>query len=154
MHKVAEQIQDAVGIPLLHIVDTTAAEAQRLGLRRLGLLGTGFTMEQPFYRERLESHGLEVLLPDDASRELVHRVIYDELCHGTFDPVSRAHVSRVIQDLVDAGAAGVILGCTEIELLIGPEDSRVPVLPTTHLHAAAGLEAALAVDPDTAPGHR
>src|SRR3954468_2164252 len=83
MHKVADQIQDAVGIPLVHIVDTTAAEARRLGLRRLGLLGTGFTMEQPFYRERLESHGLEVILPDSDSRELVHRVIYEELCHGT-----------------------------------------------------------------------
>ncbi len=150
MHKVADQIQDAVGIPLLHIVDTTAAEARRLRLRRVGLLGTGFTMEQPFYRERLESHGLEVLLPDSDSRELVHQVIYEELCHGTFDPVSRARVSRVIQELVDAGAEAVILGCTEIELLIGPEDSPVPVLATTHLHAAAGLDAAL----NTAPDHR
>jgi aspartate racemase len=150
MHKVADQIQDAVGIPLLHIVDTTAAEARRLGLRRLGLLGTGFTMEQPFYRERLETHGLEVLLPDPDSRELVHRVIYDELCHGTFDPVSRSRVSRVIEKLVDDGAEGIILGCTEIELLVGPEDSPVPVLPTTHLHAAAGLDAVMDAD----PGHR
>ena len=107
-------------------------------------------MEQPFYRERLETHGLEVLLPDSHSRELVHRVIYDELCHGTFDPVSRLRVSRVVQDLVEEGAEGIILGCTETELLIGPEDSPGPVLPTTHLHAAAGLDAALDAD----PGHR
>lgn len=145
MHKVADQIQDAVDIPLLHIVDTTVAEARRLGLSRVGLLGTAFTMEQPFYRERLESGGLEVLVPNTRDRELVHRVIYDELCHGTFDPASRTRVSRVIQHLVDRGAQGIILGCTEIELLIGPDDSSVPVLPTTHLHAAAGLEAALAV---------
>jgi aspartate racemase len=143
MHKVADQIQDAVGIPLLHIGDTTAAEARRLGMSRVGLLGTAFTMEERFYRERIEAAGLEVVVPDADGRELVHRVIYDELCHGKFDPASRARVSRVIEDLVDRDAEGIILGCTEIELLIRAEGSPVPVLPTTHLHAAAALAVAL-----------
>ena len=143
MHKVADQIQEAIGIPLLHIVDVTAAEARRLGLTRLGLVATSFTMEQPFYRERLESHGLEVLVPDAPGRELVHRVIYDELCRGVFEPSSRARVAEVIAGLVEQGAEGVVLGCTEIELLIGSDDCSVPVLPTTHLHAAAALDATL-----------
>lgn len=144
MHKVAAQVQDAIDVPLLHIIDTTADVAKRAGMSRVGLVATGFTMEQPFYRDRMATHGLEVLVPDAAGRELVHRVIYEELCRGIFTDASRAQVLAVIADLVDRGVDGVILGCTEIELLIRPEHSPVPVLPTTALHAAAAVEAALA----------
>ena len=143
MHKVATHIQTAVDIPLLHIVDVTADAARRAGTTRLGLLATGFTMEQPFYRERMATHGLEVLVPDAEGRELVHRVIYEELCRGIFTDAAREQVAGTLADLVSRGAEGVILGCTEIELLIGPGDSPVPVLPTTALHAAAALDAAL-----------
>lgn len=143
MHKVAEQIQNTVDIPLLNIIDVTAAAAQRAGACRVGLLATSFTMEQRFYRDRMASHGVDVIVPDASARELVHRVIYEELCRGIFRDASRAMVSGVIADLVDRGAEAVILGCTEIELLIGQSDSPVPVLPSTQLHAAAALDAAL-----------
>ncbi|MFC4786389.1 aspartate/glutamate racemase family protein [Nocardioides sp. MAHUQ-72] len=143
MHKVATQIQDAIDVPLLNIIDTTADAARRAGLSRLGLLATGFTMEQSFYRERMESHGLEVVVPEAPSRALVHRVIYEELCRGIFEEASREEVRRVIGELGDRGADGIILGCTEIELLVGPADSPVPVLPTTALHAEAAIDAAL-----------
>jgi len=148
MHKVAAQIQDAVDIPLLHITDVTAAAAHREGLTRLGLLATGFTMEQTLYRDRLESHGLQVMVPDALGRGLVHSVIYQELCRGIFTDASRARVRAVVEDLVDQGAEGIILGCTEIELLITENDCPVPVLPTTMLHAAAGLDAALSASAD------
>jgi len=144
MHKVADQVTDAVSIPLLHLADTTAAAVQAAGLRRVGLLGTAFTMEQDFYRGRLASHGLDVLTPDAPGRALVHRVIYDELCLGVVREESRDVYRAVIADLVSAGAEGVILGCTEIELLITPADSPVPVFPTTRLHAEAAVTAALA----------
>ncbi len=114
------------------------------GLTRVGLLGTGFTMEQPFYRDRLAGHGLEVWVPGRDDRALVHRVIYDELCVGVVRQESRAAYQGVIQGLVDRGAEGVVLGCTEIELLVGAEDSPVPVFPTTRLHAEAAVELALA----------
>jgi aspartate racemase len=143
MHKVAAQIQDAIDIPLLHIADVTAAAAHSQGLTHLGLLATRFTMEQRFHRDRLESHGLQVLVPDTAGRELVHSVIYEELCRGIFTADSRARVRTVVESLVDQGAQGIILGCTEIELLLTEDDCPVPVLPTTRLHAAAGLDAAL-----------
>jgi aspartate racemase len=143
MHKVADQIQNAVDIPLLHIVDVTAAAAQRAGASRVGLLATRFTMEQRFYRDRMASHGLDVVVPDAPARDLVHRVIYQELCRGIFSDTSRAMVSGVITDLVERGAEAVVLGCTEIELLIGQADSPIPVLPTTQLHAAAAVAAAL-----------
>jgi aspartate racemase len=143
MHKVADQIQDAVAIPLLHLADTTAQAAQRLKLGNVGLLGTAFTMEQDFYVERLRSHGLDVLVPEADDRALVHRVIYDELCHGEVRDDSRREYQRVIRDLVVAGAEGVILGCTEIELLVSQDDSPIPVLPTTRLHAEAAVRMAL-----------
>ncbi len=144
MHQVAPAIEAAVTVPLLHIIDVTAAAAREAGLRRLGLLATGFTMGQPFYRDRLATHDLDAIVPDAAGRELVHRIIYDELCRGVITEDSRRRVRAVVEDLVARGADGIILGCTEIELLVGPADSPVPVLPTTALHAAAALDAALA----------
>ena len=144
MHKVADQIQNAVGIPLLHIADTTADAAKQLKLSTVGLLGTAFTMEQDFYVDRLRSHGLEVLMPGADDRALVHRVIYEELCRGEVREESRREYQRVIGELVAAGAEGVILGCTEIELLVSQADSPVPVLPTTQLHVQAAVRRALA----------
>ena len=152
MHKVADQIEGAVDIPLLHIIDVTAAAAQRAGASRVGLLATGFTMEQSFYRDRMASHGVDVIVPEAAARELVHRVIYEELCRGIVSDASRVKVQEVIADLVEEGAEAIILGCTEIELLIGQADSPVPVLPTTQLHATAALDAALGTSPGTSTG--
>ena len=143
MHKVADQIQDAVAIPLLHLGDTTAAAVRAAGLDTVGLLGTAFTMEQDFYRERLASQGLTVLVPEADDRAEVHRVIYDELCRGVVSGPSRRMYQDVIDRLVARGAQGVILGCTEIELLIGAQDSPVPVFPTTRIHAEAAVERAL-----------
>ncbi len=143
MHKVADAVERATPLPLLHIADATAAAVGRGGVDRVGLLGTRFTMEQAFLRERLEQAGLEVLLPDAADRELVHRVIYDELMVGTIREASRQRYREVIARLVDRGAQGVILGCTEIELLIGEHDVPVPVFPTTRLHIQAAVDAAL-----------
>lgn len=144
MHKVADVIEAAVDIPLLHIADPTAAAIQAAGLQRVGLLGTRFTMEQPFYRERLElRHGIEVLTPDAAQRELVHRVIYEELCLGQIRDESRQAYRQVIAELVRHGAQAVILGCTEIGLLVTAQDADVPLLDTTRLHALAAAEQAL-----------
>ncbi|MGW4744737.1 aspartate/glutamate racemase family protein [Streptomyces sp. NPDC004290] len=143
MHKVADQVEAAVSIPLLHLADATAEAVRASGLHRVGLLGTAFTMEQDFYRGRLEAGGLAVGVPDADGRAEVHRVIYEELCLGVVREESRAAYQKVIEDLVANGAEGVILGCTEIELLIGPEDSPVPVFPTARLHARAAVEAAL-----------
>ncbi|MFJ7945079.1 aspartate/glutamate racemase family protein [Streptomyces sp. NPDC096354] len=143
MHKVADQVAAAVSIPLLHLADATADAVRTQGLRRVGLLGTAFTMEQDFYRGRLESHGLTVDIPDAESRALVHHVIYDELCLGVVREDSRDAYRRIIADLVAAGAEGIVLGCTEIELLIGPADSPVPVFPTARLHAEAAVRLAL-----------
>jgi aspartate racemase len=144
MHKVAGQIQDAVSIPLLHLADTTAAAVQRARLSTVGLLGTAFTMEQDFYRDRLAHHGLTVLVPPAEDRALVHRVIYSELCLGEVREASRQAYQKVIDRLKHAGAEGVILGCTEIELLIQPKDSPIPVFATTQLHVEAAIEQALA----------
>ncbi|MFG3052323.1 aspartate/glutamate racemase family protein [Kitasatospora sp. NPDC048239] len=145
MHRVADQVEAAVSVPLLHLADATAAAVRTAGLRRVGLLGTAFTMEQDFHRGRLEASGLTVLTPDADGRALVHRVIYQELCLGVVREESRSEYRRVIGELVAAGAEGVILGCTEIELLVGAEDSSVPLFPTARLHAEAAVEAALAV---------
>ncbi|MFF4919814.1 aspartate/glutamate racemase family protein [Kitasatospora sp. NPDC001261] len=144
MHKVADQVAAAVSVPLLHLADTTAAAVRAAGLRRVGLLGTAFTMEQDFYRGRLAAGGLDVQVPQADSRALVHRVIYEELCVGLVREESRAAYRRVIGELVAGGAEGIVLGCTEIELLVRPEDSPVPVFPTTRLHAEAAVDAALA----------
>ena len=144
MHKVADQVEAAVEIPLLHLADATAAAIQKAGLKTVGLLGTAFTMEQDFYRDRLQSHGLTVLVPEANDRAMVHSVIYDELCLGVVTDASRAAYVGVIDRLVEAGAQGVVLGCTEIELLIRQTDSRVPVFPTTRLHVQAAVDRALA----------
>jgi aspartate racemase len=143
MHKVADTVAAAVAVPLLHLADTTAAAVRAAGVGRVGLLGTAFTMEQDFYRERLAGHGLDVLVPEAEDRALVHRVIYDELCLGVVSPSSRAGYLEVIDRLVGRGAEGVVLGCTEIELLIGQEHVAVPVFPTTRLHAEAAVDLAL-----------
>ena len=144
MHKVAPAIEEAVAIPLLHIADPTAAAVKQAGLRTVGLLGTRFTMEEAFYRGRLETqHGIRVLVPEEEDRDLVHRVIYDELCRGVVVEPSRAAYREVIQRLVARGAEGVILGCTEIGLLVSAPDSPVPIFDTTDIHAASAVEFAL-----------
>ncbi|MFD0402887.1 aspartate/glutamate racemase family protein [Kitasatospora sp. NPDC127121] len=143
MHKVADQVTAATPVPLLHLADATADAVRAAGLHRIGLLGTAFTMEQDFYRGRLAAHGLDVLVPGPDSRALVHQVIYQELCLGLVREESRAAYRRVIDELVAAGAQGIVLGCTEIELLVRPEDSPVPTFPTTRLHAEAAITAAL-----------
>lgn len=143
MHLVAPRIEAAVKIPLLHIADPTAAEVQRRGIATVGLLGTRFTMEKDFYRTRLERAGLRVVTPAEGDRDLVHRVIYDELCLGRIEDPSRDAYKDVIARLVAAGAEGIILGCTEIGLLIRPEDAPVPLFDTTALHARAAAEMAL-----------
>jgi len=143
MHKVAEQVEAAIDIPLLHLGDATAAAVTAAGLDTVGLLGTAFTMEQDFYRDRLARHGLRVLVPDADDRAEVHRVIYEELCLGDVRDTSRKTYQAVIDRLVRSGAQGIILGCTEIELLISAADSPVPVFPTSRLHVEAAVEAAL-----------
>ena len=143
MHKLADQIQAATHLPLIHIADATAARVEAKGVRKVGLLGTAFTMEEAFYRERLEGFGLEVFIPDAPDRALVHRVIYDELCQGNINSASKAEYVRVMQNLVAQGAEGVILGCTEITLLVGQEDVPVPVFDTTRIHAEAAVDFAL-----------
>ncbi len=145
MHKVAPQIEAAVDIPLLHIADATAAEIRKAGLARVGLLATGFTMEQDFYRARLrDRHGIDVIVPGAAERALVHRVIYDELCLGVIRDESRAAYRRVIDGLAGQGAQGIIFGCTEVGLLVSAADSPVPVFDTTASHAEAAVNFALA----------
>lgn len=143
MHKVIQDIETAVTIPVLHIADTTAAAVRDAELRTVGLLGTAFTMEQDFYRARLASHGLDVIVPDAPDREVVHDIIYRELVRGIVSEDSRSAYREVISGLVASGAQGIILGCTEIELLVGAEDSPVPVFPTTRLHVQAAVTAAL-----------
>jgi aspartate racemase len=144
MHKVAEPIVDALDVPFLHIGDVTAAAVRAAGLRRVGLLGTAFTMEQPFLVDRLSAGGLDVVVPEADDRDEVHRVIFEELCLGVVRDESRQAYRRVIDRLVARGAEGVILGCTEIELLVGPDDVDVAVFPTTALHVEAAVRAALA----------
>ncbi|MDS4018897.1 MAG: aspartate/glutamate racemase family protein [Candidatus Competibacter sp.] len=154
MHRVAPAIEAAVTLPLLHIADPTAAAIHRAGLTTVGLLGTRFTMEQGFYRSRLtDRHGLTVVVPDPADRATVHRVIYEELCRGQVREDSRAHYRRIIQQLVEVGAEGIILGCTEIALLVGPDDAPAPLFDTTALHARAAAAWALgdAGNPPAAP---
>lgn len=143
MHKMAEEVQAAIQIPLLHIADATGEEIQRRGMRRVGLLGTRFTMEETFYRGRLaENYGLEVLIPGNADREIIHRVIYDELVIGKILPASKAEYLRIMQGLFQQGAEGIILGCTEIGLLVQEEDCGIPLFDTTRIHALAAVRAA------------
>ncbi|WP_448207570.1 aspartate/glutamate racemase family protein [Azospirillum sp. sgz302134] len=144
MHRMAAEVQAAIGLPLLHIADPTAERIQAAGLRRVGLLGTAFTMEQDFYKGRLaDKHGLEVLVPDDEDRATVHRIIYDELVQGRVEAESRQAYRRIIARLVERGAQAVILGCTEIMLLVRPEDSAVPLYDTTTIHAEAAVDLAV-----------
>ena len=145
MHKVAPAIESAVSIPLLHIADATAEAAKSAGIRRVGLLGTRFTMEQDFYVGRLiDRHGLKVLTPTAPERDEVHRIIYDELCLGKILSASRESYRRIMSELARRGAQAIILGCTEISLLVGEKDSPVPLLDTTAIHAQSAVEAALA----------
>lgn len=145
MHKVAADIQGSVQIPLLHIADATAERVQAQNVRRVGLLGTRFTMEQDFYRGRLEQrYGLDVLVPGPQERALVHRVIYDELCLGQIRPASRAAYREIIERLAEEGAEGIILGCTEIGMLVAPGDSPLPLFDTTRIHAEAAVDFSLA----------
>jgi aspartate racemase len=147
MHRMADEVEAAAGIPLLHIADPAGAAIRAASLRRVGLLGTAFTMEQGFYKDRLaQRHGLEVLVPSQADRALVHRVIYDELVAGRVTEASRQAYRNVIARLVEQGAQGVVLGCTEIMMLVGSEDSEVPLFDTTALHAEAAARIALAAD--------
>ena len=144
MHKVADQVAGAVSIPLLHIADSTAGKLAQDKVSRVGLLGTRFTMEQDFYKGRLqEKYGIDVLVPDDSERQLVHDVIYDELCMGKILPESRNAYLQVVQGLKQRGAQGVILGCTEIALLIQQTHTRVPLYNTTEIHAQSAVEFAL-----------
>jgi len=144
MHKVAHHIEAAVDIPLLHIADPTAQAIQQAGYKKIGLLGTRFTMEQDFYRDRLtDRHGLQVIVPELADRDMIHRVIYEELCQGIVSSESRSAFQRVLEYLASNGAEAVILGCTEIALLIGTADSCLPLFDTTALHAIAAASLAL-----------
>ena len=143
MHLVAPQIEEAIGIPLLHIADATATRIRSAGYEKIGLLGTRFTMEQAFYRGRLEQQGIEVLVPPEEDREIVHRVIYDELCRGEVRDDSRAEFLRIIDDLAARGAQGVIEGCTEIVMLVQQTHTDVPLFDTTSIHALEAVAEAL-----------
>ena len=144
MHKVADAIVDAIGIPFVHIADATADAIRAEGLHRVGLLATGYTMEQDFYVGRLrDEHGLDVLVPGEADRAIVHGVIYDELCQGVVDDSSREQYRRIMSELAGRGAEGILLGCTEIDLLVGQDDSPVPVFDTTRLHVLRAVDLAL-----------
>lgn len=144
MHKLADEIQANIHIPFLHIADATAEMIKNAGLNIIGLLGTRITMEHDFYKGRLiDKFGLKVLIPDDADRECIHHIIYNELCLGVVKRESREQYKKVIAKLIREGAQGIILGCTEIELLVHEEDSAVPLFPTTRIHAQAAVAFAL-----------
>ena len=144
MHKLADQIIANVNIPFLHIADATAEKIAAAGMKRIGLLGTRFTMEHDFYKGRLiQNFGLDVLIPNTADREVIHRVIYEELVLGKIVDNSRNEYKRIMKALIENGAEGIILGCTEIELLVQQSDSPVPLFPTTSIHAVAAVEYAL-----------
>jgi aspartate racemase len=144
MHKLANWIENAVSIPLIHIADATAEKIKARGMKKIGLLGTGFTMEQAFYKGRLtEKYGLEVIVPEKSDRDIVHRVIYEELVQGKVIESSKLEYVRIMRDLIAQGCEGIILGCTEIMLLVGQDDSSVPVFDTTTIHALAAVDFAL-----------
>ncbi len=144
MHKVAEEVQDNVGIPLLHIADTAAEQIKARGLKKTGLLGTSFTMEDDFYKERLaEKHGLETIVPDEQERRIINNVIYNELCCGQIRESSKKEFRKIMQNLAVKGAEGIILGCTEICLLVNQQDVQIPVFDTTTIHATAAAVFAL-----------
>lgn len=143
MHRMADDVQAAIDIPLIHIADATAVAIHRAGIGRVALLGTRYTMEQDFYRERLESHGLTVLIPDEPDRTMIHEVIFSELVRGAAIAESKRRYLEAIAALLERGAEGVIAGCTEIELLVGPDDVPCPYFPTSRLHALAAVDFAL-----------
>jgi aspartate racemase len=144
MHKVAPTVEKSVNIPLLHIADSTAEQIKADALKKVGLLGTRFTMEDDFYKERLTAkHAIEVIIPNDADRKIVHDIIYHELCIGETKQTSKERLKRIIEDLVAEGAKGIILGCTELSLLIKQEDANVPIFDSTTIHATAAVEFAL-----------
>ena len=146
MHKMASEVEHATSLPLLHIADATATRIKEKRLKRVALLGTRFTMEQDFYKGRLaEKHGLEVIVPSAEEMEIVHRIIYNELCQGTILDSSKKEYLRIITNLVSQGAEGVILGCTEIPLLVKQADVAVPIFDTTTIHAQEAVKMALAL---------
>ncbi len=145
MHKLSNVVENGVKIPVLNVIDETAREIKARGIKRVGLLGTGFTMNQTFYKDRLETHNLEVMLPEQPDRDVVDRIIFSELVQGKILEPSKLEYIRIMQDLVDRGCEGIILGCTEIMLLVNQTDSSVPVFDTTTIHALAAVDFALEV---------
>ncbi len=143
MHKVIGNIAEKISIPILHIADATAKQIQKSEISTVGLLGTKYTMEQDFYKSRIELNGIKVLIPNDEDRNVINKVIYEELCLGIIQQSSREYYKKVIKSLVDAGAKGIILGCTEIGLLVKPEDSEVPLFDTTVIHAIEAVNKAM-----------
>ena len=143
MHKVIDDIRSKINIPIVHIADATASRIKEKGLRTIGLLGTKYTMEQDFYKSRLELNGIKVIVPNADERELINKIIYEELCLGKIHQESRDYYKKVIQGLIEIGAEGIILGCTEIGLLVKPEDSKVPVFDTTYIHAVEAVNISL-----------
>jgi len=144
MHKMADAVEQSISIPLLHIADAAAQKIVHAGMKKVGLLGTKFTMEEDFYRTRLiERYGLDVIIPDEISRQDVHQIIYDELCLGRIEPASRKRYQAIIDELESEGAQGIILGCTEIGLLINEKDCSLPLFDTTAIHAVAAVEYAI-----------
>ncbi|MGE7768610.1 aspartate/glutamate racemase family protein [Peribacillus sp. NPDC096540] len=143
MHKVIRYIEEKVSLPILHIADSTANQIQKSEISTVGLLGTKYTMEQDFYKTRIEFNGIKVLIPNDEDRKVINKVIYEELCLGEIQQSSRDYYKKVIKSLVDDGAEGIILGCTEIGLLVKPEDSEVPLFDTTEIHAIESVKMAL-----------
>jgi aspartate racemase len=143
MHKVVGYIEEKVSLPILHIADSTAKQIKKSKISTVGLLGTKYTMEQDFYKTRIESNGIKVLIPNDEDRKVINKVIYEELCLGEIKQSSRDHYKKIIKGLVDEGAEGIILGCTEIGLLVKPEDSEVPLFDTAAIHAVDTVNMAL-----------
>ena len=143
MHKVIDDIRSKINIPIIHIADATANRIKEKGLRTIGLLGTKYTMEQDFYKSRLELNGIKVIVPNADERELINKIIYEELCLGKIHQESRDYYKKVIQGLIELGAEGIILGCTEIGLLVKPEDSKAPVFDTTYIHAVEAVNISL-----------
>ena len=146
MHICADEMRQVLNIPLLHIVDTVAEKIEEQEITKVGLLGTKFTMEQPFYKELLKTRGIEVVIPNEEDRQIVHDVIYNELCKGEVNDSSREKYVAIIEKLKDEGAGGIILGCTEIPLLLEQKDTSVPLFDTTYIHAVAAAEFALEED--------
>ncbi|MCA0151111.1 aspartate/glutamate racemase family protein [Rossellomorea vietnamensis] len=143
MHKVIDHVEARINISVLHIADATAKEIQGAGMNTVGLLGTSYTMEQDFYKSRIQSNGINVLVPDQEERNTINKVIFEELCLGKMEQSSKEYYKSVIHKLVDRGAEGIILGCTEIGLLVKPEDSEVPLFDTTVIHAIEAVNTAL-----------